>query len=58
MSVLPCTERVVIFERKRERTWRTQSPSHQELGAQNLSPTLNGEIYETNKSKKNKMNKK
>ena len=51
MSVLPCTKKVVILERKRERTWRTQSPSHQELGAQNLSPT-NGEIYEINKSKK------
>jgi len=53
MSVLPCTKKVVILERKRERTWRTQSPSHQELGAQNyLSPTLNGEIYEIDKSKK------
>ena len=52
MSVLPCTKKVVILERKRERTWRNQSPSHQELGAQNLSPTLNGEIYEPDKSKK------
>ena len=52
MLVLPCIKRVVILERKRERTWRNQSPSHQELGAQNLSPTLNGEIYEINKSKK------
>ena len=52
MSVLPCTKKVVILERKRERTWRNQSPSHQELGAQNLSPTLKGEIYETDKSKK------
>ena len=41
-----------MLERKRERTRRTQSPSHQELGAQNLSPTLNGEIYEIDKSNK------
>ena len=52
MSVLRCTKRAVTLETKRERTWRNQSPSHQELGAQNLSPTLNGEIYEINKSKK------
>ena len=52
MSVLPCTKKVVILERKQERTWRNQSTSHQELGAQNLSPTLNGEIYEIDKSKK------
>ena len=52
MSILPCTKRAVILQSKRERTCRTQSPSHQELGAQNLSPTLNGEIYEIDKSKK------